>query len=176
MAFKIIPTTLRAFQLLFSIIVLGLSISLIKGQHVGGAPIRQGYSAFAGALGMVAAIYGLVVVFVESLAFGGIVSWAVDGFTSLALLAGGIIMALGLRGTKCGDQYTLYKNELIAGGNVPWKSGTAGYYHGDPAMLKKRCTQNTAEVSFEFLACIFFVITLGWSMFNRNKSSTIYGV
>lgn len=90
---KLIIAVLRAFQLLFAVVVLGLSISLIKGQKVGAAPTRQGYSAFAGAFGLVVSLFGITAIFVDSLAslFGGLATQALDGLAFLALLAGGVV-------------------------------------------------------------------------------------
>jgi hypothetical protein len=88
------------------------------------------------------------------------------------------IMALGLKGTKCSDSSTTYVNELIAGGNKKIKGVWAGYYSwtDNPSALKSRCNQATAEVTFQFLACILFAATLGYNFFNRNKRPSTYGV
>jgi hypothetical protein len=88
---KIIPVIARAFQVLFSALVLGLSISLIKGQKIGSAPIRQGYSAFTGAFGLAVALFGIAAVFVDSLASSPFTAWVPDAVAGFAYVAGGIV-------------------------------------------------------------------------------------
>lgn len=76
-------------QLIFSVVVLGLSITLAKGQGIGSVPAETGYAAFTGALGIVAGLLGIVAFFLDSL--DGVVTWLVDGVAGIALLAGGIV-------------------------------------------------------------------------------------
>ena len=98
-------------QLIFCAAVLGLSISLAKGQETGSAPATTGYSGFSGAFGIIAASIGIVALFVESV--NGIITWAADGLASLILLAGGIAMTIGLKGVDCGKPRSYYLNPLI---------------------------------------------------------------
>lgn len=76
-------------QFLFAIVVLGLSVTLAKGQRYGSVPAATGYAAFTGGAGILAALIGCAALFVDPLR--GIISWAIDGLASLALLAGGIV-------------------------------------------------------------------------------------
>ncbi|KAJ5715384.1 uncharacterized protein N7483_012565 [Penicillium malachiteum] len=79
----------RAFQLLSTIVVLGLSVSLARAQGHGSVPAQTGYAALAGALGVLVSLVGIAALFVENLS--GIIAWALDAFASVALLVGGIL-------------------------------------------------------------------------------------
>lgn len=78
-----------SIQLLFAIVVLGLSVTLAKGQRYGSVPAATGYAAFTGGTAIVAALVGCAALFREAL--NGIISWTTDALASLALLAGGIV-------------------------------------------------------------------------------------
>lgn len=82
---------IRGFQLVFSAIVLGLSISLIRGQVWGGAPSQHGYAAFTGGFGCLTALIGFAACFVE--AIPAFIMAALDGLASIVFLAGGIVSA-----------------------------------------------------------------------------------
>jgi occludin/MAL family lipid-associated protein len=79
----------RYSQFLFAIIVLGLSITLAKGQVIGSVPATTGYGSFTGGLGILAAIIGFAALSTDFLE--GIISWAIDGLAGVAFLAGGIV-------------------------------------------------------------------------------------
>jgi hypothetical protein len=77
-------------QVLFSVIILGISVSLIKGQAWPSAvPSQTSYAAFCGGWGIVIAFIGVVALFVEFLQ--GIIIVGLDGLTTLLMLAGGIV-------------------------------------------------------------------------------------
>jgi hypothetical protein len=78
-----------SIQLLFAIVVLGLSVTLAKGQRYGSVPAATGYAAFTGGTAIVAALVGCAALYREAL--NGIISWTTDALASLALLAGGIV-------------------------------------------------------------------------------------
>lgn len=69
--------------------MVGISANLAHGQRHGHVPSQTGYAIFTGALGIIASFVGIVALFVSSL--DGIITWVLDGVTSLALLAGGIV-------------------------------------------------------------------------------------
>lgn len=86
----IIPLSIvRFFQLAFSVIVLGLSISAVRWQVYGSAPAPSGYAAFAGAWATLTALVGIIAIFVSSLA--GILMVGADLLAFIILLAGGIV-------------------------------------------------------------------------------------
>lgn len=76
-------------QILFAIVVLGLSISLIKTQADDATPSQTKYAAFCGAWATLMALVGIVGLFFESLPL--LIMAALDGLTILLLAAGGIV-------------------------------------------------------------------------------------
>ncbi|KAJ5198527.1 uncharacterized protein N7498_007644 [Penicillium cinerascens] len=151
---KIITAIARAAQLLFSIVVLGLSVTLAKGQGFGSAPAQTGYAAFTGAFGIIAALLGSVALFVDK--SDGVITWLVDGVASLALLAGGIVFAVTLKGVHCGDEWTTFNNVLLNGGCWSDNQGDKGCWWGKDE-LHSRCVSAEADTAFMFLgfiACI----------------------
>lgn len=79
----------RACQILFTTIVLGISISAARWQVYGSVPATTSYDAFAGALGLLNALIGLAGIWVS--AIPELIMSAVDTITSVLLLAGGIV-------------------------------------------------------------------------------------
>jgi Membrane-associating domain len=76
-------------QLLFALVVLGVSISLAKGQVFGAVPARTGFNAAVGALATLASVVGILAVMFDKLPEK--ISLGLDLLTALALLAGGIV-------------------------------------------------------------------------------------
>ena len=89
---QIFNLIVRALQILFAIVVLGLSASAIDWQHYGSAPASSGYAAFAGAFGLIAALVGLAAVWIT--AISGMIMIAIDALSGLLLLAGAIVSLL----------------------------------------------------------------------------------
>jgi hypothetical protein len=79
----------RIFQLIFAIIVLGLSVRAANWQQIGSVPTTTAYCAFAGAFAMLIAIIGLAAIWFT--AIPKIIMSGLDGLTALLLLAGGIV-------------------------------------------------------------------------------------
>jgi len=79
----------RAGQLIFGAVVLGLSITAVKWQMYGAAPAVSGYNAFVGAFGMLAALIGTAVIWID--AVPDLIMAIVDGLASVLFLAGGIV-------------------------------------------------------------------------------------
>ena len=79
----------RAFQLLFGIVILGLSVTLIRGHHWGALPATLGYAAFLGGVTIIAALVGVAAVWITFLE--GIVGMAIDVLAALLNIAGGIV-------------------------------------------------------------------------------------
>jgi hypothetical protein len=85
----IINWALRAFQALFGIVILGLSVTLIRGHHWGSLPSSIGYAAFVGGVTILAALVGVAATWVSFLE--GVVGLAVDGIVAILNIAGGIV-------------------------------------------------------------------------------------
>ncbi|KAK0627825.1 marvel domain-containing protein [Immersiella caudata] len=92
---------LRVLQFIFGVAVLGLSVTLVKAQVYGSAPTTTKYSTFTGGFGVFAAIVGAVGLFIE--AIPDIANMALDGLSSVLLLAGGIAWTVGFQGVQCKD-------------------------------------------------------------------------
>jgi hypothetical protein len=76
-------------QLIFSVVVLGLSVVLITQYGEGHAPSILDYGAFCGGAALVIAAVGIVAAFVEALQ--GTIMMILDGITTFFLLAGAIV-------------------------------------------------------------------------------------
>lgn len=85
----IITFALRGAQLLFSVVVLGLSVGLIKDHKIGSLPIPLGYAAFVGGITLLGAFIGIASNWVELLQ--GIIGAGIDAFLTLLNIAGGIV-------------------------------------------------------------------------------------
>jgi len=177
---KLIVGGLRFFQILFSVVVLGLSITLAKGQRHGAVPATTGYAAFAGAFGVLAGLIGIASLFVEML--NGIISWAVDGLAALILLAGGIAYTIGLKGAHCGTPSTLGLNDLLNCGSTGKKNTKDYTIYCDAANEKAlsdavvgRCKEATADEVFLYMAFAITLAALAASfMFGRRKGGANY--
>ena len=85
---------LRGVQALFGIVVLGLSVTLLRGHHWGDAPASLGYGAFVGGLSILGALIGLAATWFDFL--GGVIGLIVDAVVALVNIAGGIVSTLFL--------------------------------------------------------------------------------
>lgn len=83
---------LRGAQLLFAIVVLGLSVDLIRGHHVGSLPATLSFAAFVGGVSIVGALIGLTATWVEFL--DSIIGVGIDVIVALINLAGGVVSTL----------------------------------------------------------------------------------
>lgn len=85
-----VPPQLTLAQLIFAAIILGLSITLIKGQVYGSAPSQTDFSAFVGGWTALTAVAGiLAATFLTFL--DGIMMLALDGLSVIFTLAAGIV-------------------------------------------------------------------------------------
>ncbi|KAJ6115307.1 hypothetical protein N7486_001085 [Penicillium sp. IBT 16267x] len=162
----------RGFQLIFSIVVLGLSITIARQQYYGSVPSQTGYAAFTGALGVLVSLVGIAALFVDSLS--GIIIWVLDGVAGVALLAAGIVYAVTLKGTDCSDPNngTTWDNPLISGGCTGKGNDRLchdGSWGSDEwSTVKSRCKRAEADCAFMFLAFIASVAVLIASFLSRN--------
>ncbi|KAF2709618.1 hypothetical protein K504DRAFT_455315 [Pleomassaria siparia CBS 279.74] len=177
MSNPIITFALRGTQVLFSVVVLGLSIGLIKGQKYPGAaiPATLGYAAFVGATSLLGAFIGLASNWVELLQ--GIIGAAIDGFVLVINIAGGIIIAYKLRGINCANKDLDYVhdkmrlNDLLSGGC----GRTGGVYQCwywdslQPGKLNSRCQVSQADSVFMFLTVVILIATLTMTFLHLKR-------
>lgn len=102
----ILNFVVRGFQALFGVVVLGISVSLIRGHHWGSLPASLGFSAFVGGVTILGAALGVAALFLTFL--DGMVGLIIDALVALINAAGGIVSAsLGRNGldfsTDCFD-------------------------------------------------------------------------
>ncbi|KAL1964225.1 hypothetical protein VTN77DRAFT_7183 [Rasamsonia byssochlamydoides] len=168
---QLFAAILRIFQCLFAIVVLGLSVTLAKGQVVNSVPATTGYGAFTGGLGILAALIGFGSLFVDSL--NGIITWALDGLASLAFLAGGLAFAITLRGTDCSNPNTTWNNVLLSGGCIT-VNGQLGCAYGD-GKLNSRCSSAKADAAFMFIDFIVCITIIACSFFLSGKNRSFRG-
>ncbi|KAF9883248.1 hypothetical protein FE257_003804 [Aspergillus nanangensis] len=166
---QLITAIIRVLQFIFAVIVLGLSVSLAKGQVLGNVPPVTGYAAFTGGLGIIAAIVGVTALFVSSLE--GLITWALDGVACLAFLAGGIAFAVILRATDCGSRFTTEDNMITSGGCQRMRGEWYCGYVKSPDTLKSRCTSAKADSAFMIISCVVCVAVVASSFFSARKSA-----
>ncbi|KAF3762463.1 hypothetical protein M406DRAFT_357468 [Cryphonectria parasitica EP155] len=186
---SIISIGFRALQMLFAIVVVGLSATFMKDQHVGSAPVTTRYSVFVGAFGMIVGAFGAVALWVDRIP--SIAPMVTDGLAALFFLAGGIAWAVGMKGQSCSlsSLQKLYDNSLLNQGCDSQKSSSdngpycyvAGNQKEDPwplvnlwpSPMKGICQKAFANESFQFLGFATFVVLagLGFLMMKRKGGS-----
>lgn len=174
MVLTLINGAARGVQLICAAVVLGLSISLIKGQ-VFDSVAAINYAAFTGGWGMLAALIGIAAIFIEPLQ--GLIMAAVDGFATLFLLAGGIAIAVKLRNVSCSsnserNQYKLCGNDLTSGGTIKDKQGNPRCALDDDDMLS-RCKKNSADAAFMIITAVVTIGTLAMALMAMKRGGGI---
>ncbi|KAF6835993.1 hypothetical protein CPLU01_03898 [Colletotrichum plurivorum] len=159
---KFISIGVWALQAIMAIVVLALSVELIKGQRIGDSPTTTRYSAFTGGFGLAVALFGIVSVFFE--AIPALIVMAVDAVSGLLLLAGGIAIAIGLRGTTCDpttqdDWDKLQDNDLVNRGKAK-VDGKWGYGSTSADQLLDNCKKATADQAMQFVTFGFALATI----------------
>lgn len=79
----------RILQIIFAVIVLGLSVHAAQWQDTGSIPATTSFNAFAGAFGVLVAVVGIAAIWVS--AIPKLIMSGIDGLASVLLLAGGIV-------------------------------------------------------------------------------------
>ncbi|KAF1958588.1 hypothetical protein CC80DRAFT_15101 [Byssothecium circinans] len=165
---------IRGAQIVFAVIVTGLSINLAHGHEWGSAPFVLGYVSFVGCITLLGALAGLAAMWVDFLQ--GVIGMALDGLILILNLAGGVVVAVKLDGVKC-DKITdgpsvnngkLLRNGLINGG---WKKDTC-YWCTQPDgvdVMLSRCKQNQADSAFMILTVIVLLVSLVLAFLRSKK-------
>ncbi|KAF2691648.1 hypothetical protein K458DRAFT_285832, partial [Lentithecium fluviatile CBS 122367] len=157
------------FQLLFSVIVLGLSIGLLRGQGPGdegysSTPITIRFAVFVGAISLVTGFIGVAAEWVSALQ--GKIMLVIDGIITVINIAGGVVSAIlhltsNIGNAKCSDtsilnQLKLYDNDLFNGGCHRIKTTDGGDVTvcsndgGRAKYLNSRCKETQADSVFMF--------------------------
>ncbi|KAL2832192.1 marvel domain-containing protein [Aspergillus pseudoustus] len=170
---QLVTAILRGFQAIFAIVVLGISVDLARGQEtrVQSVPAATGYAAFCGGLGTLVALIGVASLFVSSL--DGIITWALDGLSSLTMLAAGIAFAVLLRDANCSRAYTAERNSLLNGGCFKEDGDSYCRYTStsDSGKLKSRCVSAKADTAFMFISFVTCLAIVGYSFFMRGRGA-----
>lgn len=163
-------------------VVVGLSVTLLKGQVYGDAPTTTRYSVFVGAFGMLVAFLGLICLFVS--AVPAVVPMALDALAGILLLAGGIAWAVGLKGIKCDEDHAaaMYANGLLNEGCLPAdKKGDSPYCGvlvgiGDNSQkafdrINSRCEYGMSDEIIQFIlfAVCAILLFLGFLIMRQGK-------
>ncbi|KAF1831848.1 hypothetical protein BDW02DRAFT_36521 [Decorospora gaudefroyi] len=173
MVSPIINFALRGLQALFAIVVLGLSVTLIRGHHWGSLPASLGFAAFVGGITFLAALVGLAAGWFEIL--GGIVGLVVDGVVALINIACGVLFAIKLGGVDCNNVddldnvKKLVNNEWFNGGCRKLGDGekycwTNVHYGGNDDGKKLadvysgHCKEAQADTVFMFLTAVVLLV------------------
>ncbi|KAF1366051.1 hypothetical protein EJ07DRAFT_161099 [Lizonia empirigonia] len=171
---------IRGTQALFAIVVFSLSISLIKGHHVGSLPSTLGFVAFVGGLSFVGALLGIAAHWLVVLQ--GQVGVFMDAVIAGVNIAGGILMAIKLEGVQCKagkwendwnkirNAGKLYTNVIICGG-FQKEDGDNYCFWGDKiGTLLSRCRMSQADSAFMFLTAIVVAVAavLGFLRMKRG--------
>ncbi|KAA8913468.1 marvel domain-containing protein [Sphaerosporella brunnea] len=154
---RIIESVLRALQLIFITIAMGLCGALLEQQVYGGTPTRLNYSMFVCALGAVSILYLLPSIFIDAIRHPVIVL-ALDGLNAIFFLCAGIAMAAELEGRDCSDWTWIQWNGITNGGVV----GT--HYH--QAM---RCREANALTAFEWFTAVAFALSFAVVLYDWKK-------
>ncbi|KAF4314290.1 hypothetical protein GTA08_BOTSDO00262 [Botryosphaeria dothidea] len=175
MVLTLINGAARGVQLICAAVVLGLSISLIKGQ-VFGTVHAINYAAFTGGWGMLAALIGIAAIFIEPLQ--GLIMAAVDGLATLFLLAGGIAIAVKLRNVSCSNdsdlnQYKLCGNDLTSGGTIKDKAGHPRCGLDDDDDRLSRCKKDSADAAFMIITAVVTIGTLAMALLAMKRGGGI---
>jgi hypothetical protein len=88
---QLLNFVVRGFQVLFGIVVLGISVSLIRGHHWGGLPASLGFAAFVGGVTILGAAFGVAGLFFSFL--DGLVGITIDAVVAVINAAGAIVSA-----------------------------------------------------------------------------------
>ncbi|KAF2795697.1 hypothetical protein K505DRAFT_348446 [Melanomma pulvis-pyrius CBS 109.77] len=170
----IITLALRGAQLLFSVVVLGLSVSLIRDHKYGSLPVPLGYAAFVGGITVLGAFIGIASAWVELLQ--GIIGAGIDAFLLLINVAGGIIFAYKMRGTDCSrtdPEYLVQKLNpinLLNGGCDTQDGITLCWWQiANPKKLNSHCRESQADSVFMFLTVIILIACLTMTFLHQKR-------
>jgi hypothetical protein len=160
---QLVVAALRTFQLLFGIVIIGLTATLIKDQVFNGTlPSSIAYAAFAGAFGIIAGVVTIVALWVDAIQI--IFVLGLDALATVFYIAGGVVLAVKLKGVSCSSGsdrniIDMSDNELLNGGCAQAKNIRICGYAGEESKdkLLSRCKMNQADSVFMFLSIVVII-------------------
>ncbi|EDU50007.1 MARVEL multi-domain protein [Pyrenophora tritici-repentis] len=150
----------RGLQAVFGIVVLGISVSLVRGHHWGSLPATLGFSAFVGGITILGAALGVAGIFLGFL--DGTIAIVVDAVIALINLACGVLLAIKVSGADCDmntakDADMVIHNNIFNGGcrkdGLCWCWNTSGL-----DTMKSRCISTKADCAFMFLTVVVIAV------------------
>ncbi|CAJ2509721.1 Uu.00g056210.m01.CDS01 [Anthostomella pinea] len=172
---------LRGFLVLFGAVVLGLSITLAKGQEVGKPPTETSFSSFCGAFGILVSAIGIIAIFVDKIPPTAIMG--ADALASVFYLAGGIALTVALKDvSSCTSHSAIARgervgNKLLNGGCLTKDGGLWCYAGSGPGKdevddyTPGRCQRVQADYVFQYLAFAFGIAIIATTFFLRRSGS-----
>ena len=91
---RFVNLAVRGLQFIFSLVILGLSVTLIRDHHLGNLPKTLGFAAFVSAVSIIGAVLGIAATWVSSL--DGVVGLIIDTLVAIANAIGGIVSHLSV--------------------------------------------------------------------------------
>ncbi|KAH9439326.1 hypothetical protein MCOR02_002888 [Pyricularia oryzae] len=181
MSDSIIGLGLKGFLLIASAVVLGLSVTLANHQKYGSPPAETSFASFTGGFGIVVAAIGVASMFID--AIPTLVPLVVEGLAALFFLAGGIALAIAMKGVSCdgdlgSEAYGVrFFNKILNGGcptvNRCYVSDKIIFSpeEGNDS-LKARCVRTQADFAFQFIAMFAALGALAMTFFTARRSGT----
>ncbi|RFU35897.1 hypothetical protein B7463_g465, partial [Scytalidium lignicola] len=167
----IVTLALRALQLIFSAVVLALSIVLIKNYGPGHAPSLFDYGAFCGGAAVLISLIGIVVAFMDSLQ--GVIQGALDVLAAFFLMAGGIAFAAIIKAGSCGDTspFGYLDKKIFLPSNDKVFPGHSNKQFANELLadIKTRCRECQADTAFLWFAFACFVGTAVIGVMGRSR-------
>ncbi|KAL6705875.1 hypothetical protein ACN47E_006335 [Coniothyrium glycines] len=165
----------RGLQMLFGIVVLGIAITLLKGHKQGALPASLAFAAVTGAVSVVAAGVCLAASRFDFI-HEQLVA-VIDGVVFLLNTAGGIFLAIKLKGVSCKikandyeDAKDMFDNNILCGGGVGHDMNRCYYATiGEWGIINRRCRQATADSAFMFLTALTLGIAAALAFLRMKK-------
>ncbi|KAI1306404.1 marvel domain-containing protein [Xylaria venustula] len=177
---NIAAITLRAFLVIFSAIVLGLSVTLAKQQVLGSPPAETSFFSFAGAFGLVASAIAILGLIIDKIPRVGVIAF--DVLSSIFYLAGAIALTIALKPVpSCTSSSDLarglrYENKLLNGGCKKQKNDlicpNAGTVKTPDAYTSGRCQEVQADYVFGYLAFVFGAASVVVMLLTHRRGGT----
>ncbi|TFB02046.1 Non-classical export protein 2 [Trichoderma ghanense] len=146
---NLLKVALRGIALVWTLLITAL-IGNVIASNVNGHMVTVNFTMFVAALSWVALLYGLLAIFIESIAVPSALL-ILDGLATLFTFICAIVLAAELRAPNCGN---------IPGQHLP--SGWIGF--GSPGHDETRCREIQASTAFMWFlwACFMLILFLTW--------------